>query len=52
MWEGVHPKVVSERAGHSSTAITMDTYSHTRPKMQEDAAKKMDAALRTVLEQK
>ena len=49
MWEGVHPKVISERAGHSSTAITMDTYSHTRPEMQEDAAKKIDAALRTEL---
>ena len=32
---GVHPKVVSERLGHSSIAITLDTYSHVLPSMQE-----------------
>ena len=26
--EGVHPKVVSERLGHASVVITLDTYSH------------------------
>ena len=36
--QGVHPKVVSERLGHSGIAITMDTYSHVLPGMQEDAA--------------
>lgn len=35
---GVHPKVVQERLGHSSIAITLDTYSHAVPAMQEDAA--------------
>lgn len=35
---GVHPKVVQERLGHSSITITMDTYSHAIPSMQEDAA--------------
>ena len=49
---GVHPKVASERAGHSSVAITMDVYSHVLPGMQEDAAQKIDDALRTALEQK
>ena len=34
----VHPKVVQERLGHSSIAITLDTYSHAIPAMQEDAA--------------
>ncbi len=48
---GVHPKVASARAGHSSTAITMDIYSHILPGMQEDAASKIDAVLRTALEQ-
>jgi len=38
---GVHPKVVSERLGHSSIAITLDTYSHVLPSMQEDAAARM-----------
>jgi integrase len=30
---GVHPKVVSEALGHSSVAITLDTYSHVLPNM-------------------
>lgn len=42
---GVHPKVVSERLGHSSIAITLDTYSHVLPSMQEDAAAKMGSIL-------
>lgn len=46
---GVHPKVASERAGHASVSITLDVYSHVVPGMQEDAAKKIDAALRTHL---
>lgn len=35
---GVNPKVVSERLGHSTIAVTMDTYSHVLPGMQEAAA--------------
>ncbi len=35
---GVHPKVVSERLGHASVSITLDTYSHAIPAMQEEAA--------------
>ena len=42
---GVQPKVVSERLGHSSIAITLDTYSHVLPSMQEDAAAKMGSIL-------
>ena len=48
---GVHPKIACERAGHSSVATTMDLYQHVMPGMQEDAAMRIDAALRTVLEQ-
>jgi len=44
--QGVHPKVVSERLGHSTIAITLDTYSHVLPGIQEEAAAKVDAALR------
>jgi integrase len=40
---GVHPKVVQERLGHSSIAITLDIYSHVAPGMQEDAAAKLGA---------
>jgi integrase len=36
---GVHPKVVSERLGHASIAITMDTYSHPIPTLDEEAAR-------------
>ena len=46
---GVHPKVASERAGHSSVALTMDLYSHVVEGMQEDAALRIDAGLRKVL---
>ncbi len=43
---GIHPKVASERLGHSKVGITLDLYSHVMPGMQEDAAAKMDAALK------
>ncbi len=42
---GVHPKIVSKRLGYASIAITMDTYSHAIPGLQEDAARRIDAAL-------
>jgi integrase len=38
---GVHPKVVSERLGHSTVAITLDTYSHVVEGMDADAATKV-----------
>lgn len=43
---GIYPKVVSERPGHSKIGITLDKYSHVMRGMQEEAAQKMDAALR------
>ncbi len=39
---GVHPKIVSERLGHASISITLDTYSHVLPGLQEAAAEKFD----------
>ncbi len=48
--QGVHPKVVSERLGHSKVGITLDTYSHVLPGMQEDAAEKIDIALRVAIQ--
>ena len=30
---GIHPKVVSERLGHATISITLDTYSHAIPAM-------------------
>jgi integrase len=41
---GVHPKVASERLGHSRVGITLDLYSHILPGMQEDAATRVDTA--------
>jgi hypothetical protein len=46
---GVQPKVVSERLGHASIGITLDTYSHVMPGMQEEAAEKIDAGPRAAL---
>jgi integrase len=46
---GVHPKIAQERLGHSSIAITMDTYSHAMPNMQADAAAKLDKMLRLAM---
>jgi integrase len=45
----VHPKIVQERLGHSSIAITMDTYSHLMPNMQGDAAAAVDDVLRAAI---
>jgi integrase len=41
----VHPKIVSERLGHATIGLTIDTYSHTLPGMQSDAMDKLDAML-------
>jgi integrase len=43
--QGVHPKIVSERLGHSSIAITLDTYSHVLPGLQKEAARRFDEVL-------
>ena len=40
--ENVHPKVVQEMLGHSTIALTLDTYSHILPDIQQEATKKMD----------
>ena len=40
--ENVHPKVVQEMLGHSSIMLTLDTYSHILPDIQQEAADKME----------
>lgn len=37
-----NPKIVSERLGHASIALTLDTYSHVLPSMQKSATAKME----------
>jgi len=46
--QGIHPKVVQERLGHASIQITLDTYSHVAPGLQEVAALRFDEALQNV----
>jgi integrase len=50
--QGVHPKIVSERLGHASIGITLDTYSHVLPgdarRGRERFRRTLQAKLRTV----
>jgi integrase len=45
--QGIHPKIVQERLGHSTIAVTLDTYSHVSPSLQEAAAKRFDESFPT-----
>jgi integrase len=47
--QGVHIKVISERLGHSSVAITMDLYGHLMQNMQSEAADGLDSLLKKKL---
>ncbi len=42
---GIHPKVVQERLGHKDVTLTLNTYSHVLPDIQEEAAQKLDRLL-------
>ena len=42
---GVHVNVVSEQLGHSSVALTLDTYSHVIPALPRRAAERVAALL-------
>jgi hypothetical protein len=44
--QGLHPKVVADRLGHSTTRMTLDVYSHVLPALESEAAFKVDIALR------
>ena len=43
--QGIHPKVVQERLGHSTIAITLDVYSHVTASLQEAAALRFEEGL-------
>lgn len=43
--ENVHPKVVAEALGHSSTAVTLRVYSHVVGGLMEEAAERLNRAL-------
>lgn len=42
---GVHPKLVQELLGHATISITLDTYSHVLPGMDDGLADTMDEAI-------
>lgn len=42
---GENPKVVSERLGHSGVKMTLDTYSHVLPDMQQKASERLNNLL-------
>jgi integrase len=42
---GVHPNIVQELLGHSQISLTLDTYSHVLPAMQEEAARTIETIL-------
>jgi integrase len=42
---GENVKVVSERLGHASAALTLDVYSHVLPDMQQRAAERLEQIL-------
>jgi integrase len=46
--QGVHPKVLQERLGHSTISVTLDTYSHVTPGLQEAAALRFEEGLENI----
>ena len=47
---GEHPKIVSERLGHSNVGVTIDTYSHMVPGLQEASAGRLDDLIEPLAE--
>jgi len=45
----IHPRIVSERLGHSDVRLTLNTYSHVLPAMDNEAADLMDLTLRETI---
>lgn len=39
---GVNPKTVQQRLGHSTVSLTLNTYSHLLPGVEDEAAKKLN----------
>lgn len=43
--QGIHPKKVQDLLGHSTISLTLDTYSHILPNLQDEVAATMDDLL-------
>jgi len=48
----VHPKIASERLGHSRVGITLDLYSHVMAGLQENAVALVDDAMAKALQKR
>lgn len=48
---GIHPKIASERLGHSTVGLTLDMYSHVLPSMQDELVEKIDRLMRETVGQ-
>ena len=46
--QGIHPKVVQERLGHSSINMTLDTYNHMVPGLHKAAAQSFDTIVQGI----
>ena len=44
--KNVNPKIISEMLGYANIAITLDTYSHVLPTMQENALRALEDTLK------
>ena len=49
--QGIHPKIVSERLGHANIGITLDTYSHVLPGLQERATECFDQVVKSTADE-
>jgi hypothetical protein len=49
---GVHPKIASERLGHSRVGVTLDLYSHVIDGLQEKAVELVDGAMAEALQKR
>ena len=49
---GIHPKIASERLGHSKIGITLDLYSHVLPGMQDEAAAQVNMMISGALDRR
>jgi integrase len=45
---GAHPKLVQDLLGHSTVALTLNTYSHVTAGLSREAARTMDTVLSTI----
>ena len=47
---GIHVKAISERLGHATSSFTLNVYGHLLPGIQQEAASRVDVALRAAIE--